>query len=81
MKPDGGPAFPDYDHNGVNQGMSMRDYFAAKFAHAEMVTAGALREPAQDLAREAAKRGRSITEQVAYNAYLLADAMLKERDK
>lgn len=91
---DGGSAFPCLvqelliDHPMAEQpeprfhgGMSMRDYFAAKFAHAEMVTSGALPEPARALVEGAKKAGRTIEQQVAYNAYLLADAMLAERKK
>lgn len=84
---DGGPAFPreDYQTNGRQdkplgqQGMSLRDYFAALAMHAELNTAGALEEPAKALAEEAENAGRSIEAQIAFNAYTLADAMLKER--
>lgn len=67
-------------HAEINE-RELRDYFAARFAHAEMVTAGALPAPARDLAHAATKAGRTIEQQVAVNAYLLADAMLAERAK
>lgn len=89
MPRNGGPAFPreDYQTNGCEdkplgqQGMSLRDYFAAKAMHAELNTAGAFEAPARALSEEAEKAGRSIEEQIAFNAYTLADAMLAEREK
>lgn len=90
---DGGAAFPrPFGHNGLSHaeeheasadqvGMSLRDYFAAKFAHAEMVTSGALPAPARDLIAAAQKANRTIEQQVAFNAYKLAAAMLAERAK
>lgn len=81
---DGGPAFPHvvlYDEKPVahEQGMSLRDYFAAKAMHAELNTAGAFKEPAEALSEEAERNGRSIEQQIAVNAYSLADAMLERR--
>lgn len=80
---DGGPAFPHWDgpSGACFNGMTLRDYFAAKFAHAEMVTAGSLEAAAIALSEAAVVAKRTITEQVAFNAYELADAMLKERAK
>lgn len=78
-KPDGGHAFPTTDD--CEHGMSLRDYFAAKAMHAELVTAGALPEPRDCLVAEAEKAGRPVERQIAYNAYRLADAMLSERAK
>jgi hypothetical protein len=66
VRDDGGPAFPDYDHNGVNQGMSMRDYFAAKAM--------------ADVLHHFNWEDDSIA-RAAEMAYQLADAMLKERSK
>ncbi len=82
---DGGPAFPfTYVHPDTRaamgeSGMSLRDYFAAKAMHAELVTAGALEQPAVALAKAAEAMGQSIEERIAFNAYALADAMLAER--
>lgn len=90
---DGGSAFPrplsvshgsvaDHQYSACEQdGMSLRDYFAAKAMHAELNTAGAFEGPAQALADEAARTGRTIEQQIAFNAYKLADAMLAEREK
>lgn len=90
---DGGPAFPrpmgnngyadveDHDSNSEQEGMSLRDYFAAKAMHAELVTAGALPDPAEALSRAATEAGQTIVERIAFNSYQLADAMLAERAK
>jgi hypothetical protein len=68
---DGGPAFPrDHAHDGHN-GMTLRDHFAAKampVVHAEYMVL---------------KEGHSMSlhdyEDIAADAYKLADAMLKAR--
>lgn len=82
----GGPAFPVVHPNPRtgepyirSVGMSLRDYFAAKAMHAELVTAGALPEPAMALALGAEKAGHTIEQHIAFNAYRLADAMVAER--
>lgn len=88
MSADGGPAFPrpaSVDVRGESVwdelGMSLRDYFAARFAHAEIVTAGAVQDSAKQLVTGAQAAGHTIEEHVAYNAYRLADAMIAERLK
>lgn len=58
---DGGPAFPDL--NNFTDGMSLRDYFAAKALVVLM------------------KDDVIMLEEVAMNAYAMADAMLQERAK
>ena len=66
---DGGPAFPSPEYSVL--GMTLRDYFAAKFAATYLH--GAVLPP-----------GFDATEQlnfVAVRAYESADAMLKERAK
>lgn len=67
---DGGPAFPrDHRHNGHN-GMSLRDYFAAK-AMAAILGLGDQIE---------ARDGEVANEDLyALQAYALADAMLAAR--
>lgn len=93
-KPDGGPAFPsperivggweNKDGEKVfsvesSVGMSLRDYFAAKAMHAELNTAGAFDDPAEALITAAEIAGRTIEQQIAFNAYKLADAMIVQR--
>lgn len=79
---DGGPAFPCPESNGDDhEGMSLRDYFAAKAMHAELNTAGAFIGPAKALADAAQAAGRSIEQQIAFNSYELADAMIAARLK
>jgi hypothetical protein len=81
---DGGPAFPwneknsDGSHYHGNPGMSLRDYFAAKFAAALMTATSADSDlPNLDYQREAG--GPTLAERVAATAYRLADAMLQAR--
>mgnify|MGYP000010410147 FL=1 len=71
---DGGPAFPVPNDANVNnqEGMSIRDYFAAAaLAHIgnEYVATGDITRQAQDHAM-----------QLAAHAYNIADAMLKARE-
>ena len=85
---DGGPAFPGipegWNVDGTVRaygGMSLRDYFAIHFAHAELVTAGMEQDAAIVLAEAADEAGQTIEERIAFNGYKLADAMLAERNK
>lgn len=81
---DGGPAFPwneknsDGSHYHGNPGMSLRDYFAARFAAAMMTATSADSDhPNPDYRREA--EGPTVADRVAAIAYQLADAMLRAR--
>lgn len=74
---DGGPAFPVFPFgNGAqlvdaSDGMSLRDYFAAKALPACIQTCGAdHREP-----------GVTLPQHFANQAYACADAMLKAREQ
>jgi hypothetical protein len=75
----GGPAFPENDGMGcVHEGMTLRDYFAAK------AVAGCLANPSvQDWDRKEMDTGdpKLFAEDVALQAYFIADAMLAERNK
>jgi hypothetical protein len=75
----GGPAFPYTEANGANSGdvgMTLRDYFAAKAMAAMYATSfewestGEPRTPADT----------AEIEEMAIDAYGIADAMLKARD-
>ena len=66
-KETGGPAFPTPAHNLNNDGMTLRDYFAAA-----LVTSGTVFK--SDVSVD-------TPELVAKQAYELADAMIKERRK
>lgn len=76
MKNDGGPAFPlplrndeTYNGEGSENGMSLRDYFAAQALPACIRTCGTdSREP-----------GVTLPQHFATQAYACADAMLKAR--
>lgn len=82
---DGGPAFPVWELNGQGKpemtgfGMTLRDYFAAKFAAAMMTTTSADRDlPSIDYRRGVG--GPTVAERVATIAYRMADAMLRARE-
>ena len=67
MSNTGGPAFPvpDIDGSAVAEGMTLRDYFAAKAMQAEFMGG-------------VAQYDFGVT---ADRAYLMADAMLKAREQ
>lgn len=67
---DGGPAF-----SAVN-GISLRDYFAAAALQGLMAYTGGVTEDGNATKRYAAARAA-----IAEEAYLMADAMLAEREK
>ena len=89
-KDGGGAASPsagvmiDYGKNehqqGAYEGMSMRDYFAAKAMQAALSACGG-KEFADNLRKRCADHGDSIVDAIAEDAYTLADAMLAERAK
>ena len=60
----GGPAFPTPPGHWTEEGMTLRDYFAAKAMSAIMPS----RPP-----------DKMVAEQIAEAAYFIADAMLKVR--
>ena len=71
---DGGPAFPNLgtDHLYGEQGMTLRDYFAAA-SIGKLITEQSVLEAAQDA-------NQPISHVVASIAYDIADAMLKVRE-
>lgn len=81
MRKDGGNAFPYGEATGVEPGfgMTLRDYFAAKAMHAEVMTSGVPGPACDALVAAAHKAGRDPADQLAFNAYEWADAMLKAR--
>ena len=64
MKPENPPAFPMQTDMVVNYGMTLRDYFASK-AISNI---------------EIAHISQGFETEIAIRAYLLADAMLKQRE-
>ena len=67
----GGPAFPTPAHNLQNDGMTLRDYFAAKAMQAAFA----------EMLREKPCEGAAAAIRVsAVIAYQMADAMLKARE-
>ncbi|MFB3910456.1 MAG: hypothetical protein ACE15D_18860 [Candidatus Eisenbacteria bacterium] len=75
-KPDGGPAFPttdpNYEAKYASAGMTLRDYFAAR---AIPIVAG------QEALHPTLGDEGPTYSGIASRAYLLADAMLAERNK
>jgi hypothetical protein len=69
----GGPAFPTtlYEHGGEADGMTLRDYFAAKALPVVITdwlnTGDIFQDP-------------ELAEVIARDCYIVADAMLKARD-
>ena len=87
---DGGPAFPGqwYDFQPLTGeqvvreqwgGMTLRDYFAAKFA-AAMMTATSADTDLPKIDYQRVGGGPTFAERVATIAYRMADAMLKARE-
>lgn len=75
----GGPAFPNQvkitdEAYAELRGMTMRDYFAAKFMQA-LVSTGRRPEPRSD------EKHVTIASLIADDAYLMADAMIAKRLK
>jgi hypothetical protein len=66
IKDTGGSAFPSYENGKHHDGMTLRDYFAAKAMQAIFT------DPYAEEFYE---------EKIAEAAYQIADAMLAERDK
>ena len=76
---DGGPAFPNQPLdaqgnpcNAAQEGMSLRDYFAAN---------ARIRPSDQDSFAEGLLAGETIAEYIARARYAYADAMIKQREK
>lgn len=80
----GGPAFPNVPTGAGDKwedwdmGMTLRDYFAAKVMHAEIVTCGVPGE-ACDAMIEAMESGDSVEDAIAKTSYRMADAILRAR--
>lgn len=71
------------DDGGPAAWMSLRDYFAARAMQGEMITtfSDATPESARAFHEGAAKAGHTVEQHLAVNAYLIADAMIAERNK
>lgn len=67
----GGPAFPAA-FTSHQPGMTLRDYFAAQAMTAVIADRLETRNPPQDM---------SHAEAIAYDCYILAEAMLEAREK
>ena len=69
----GGQAFPVQDMRGDELGMSLRDYFAGQALTLVLVRA--------DFSASESITSKEIAEILATDVYLIADAMLAEREK
>jgi len=76
---DGGQAFPapDFKLAPYEQGMSLRDYFAAKAMQGELA---AMRDPQGDVCGIALDASDELLSRLARHYYRIADAMLKARE-
>jgi hypothetical protein len=68
----GGPAFPQQDDASGSEGMTLRDYFAAKAMQ------GLLANP--KLSNEILKHGGAVGGWIEDSAWAFSDAMLKARE-
>lgn len=77
----GDPAFPvSYGPDGTPgyaEGMTLRDWFAGQALAGTMSNAVSIPKYAAD----ANKQGISMSDQIAEDCYMFADAMIAERDK
>jgi hypothetical protein len=78
MKPDGGPAFPSHGTMGevAHEGMTLRDYFAAKAMQGELA---AMQDPAGEVCGVALDAPADTLARLTTHYYRLADFMLKAR--
>lgn len=76
LKDDGGPAFPSATEDYWTIGMSTRDWFAGRAMQGFML---GLAEPL--ISDRDVTRVRLAIENTSRLAYLVADAMLRERDR
>lgn len=83
---DGGPAFPSTNNVELggfvtpgHQGMSLRDFFAAQAMHAHLITDTVPGEACNALVEAADNAGREPMDHLCFNAYEVADAMLRAR--
>lgn len=60
--------------------VTVRDHFAAQAMHAELTTCGVPGPACDALVNAAEKAGREVEEQIAWNSFRMADAMLRERE-
>ena len=82
-KQTGGPAFPLHNHGAQTlglhvTGMTLRDYFAAK-AMQSFILAACTNENAMLTVMNKLKTEVEYEDWLAYSAYDIADAMLKQR--
>lgn len=77
---DGGPAFPVQSAEWQGHGMSLRDYFAAKAMHAELMTCCVPGEAAEALVEAIEQTGERPEQHMARVAYEMADAMIAARE-
>lgn len=80
---DGGPAFPvtaenGYNRNSCGEGMSLRDYFAAK-AMQSCVAKMAFDQPTEDMLKANGIQAADFEKFVAMLSYSMADHMLQAR--
>lgn len=78
-KTTGGPAFPNDYNLPENQGMTMRDYFAAQVMPVVVSEVELMRLLLGGEADVSGQEALSKVDSVAFMSFLIADAMLKAR--
>jgi len=75
----GGPAFPvpGLQHDDGFNGMTLRQYFAGKLMHAELMTCGVPGEACDALVQAAADKGMDPIDLMAQNSMDGADALIR----
>jgi hypothetical protein len=76
-KEDGGPAFPWGEHGARLGGMTLRDWFAGQAISGMFTNEMVLR----NVRNKSQKKGIDFSAEVAFQAYTLADEMIKERNR
>lgn len=83
-KDDGGPAFPGLhpskECHYKDDGMTLRDFFAAKAMQSQVITDMIPGDACDALVRAAECSGQDPLFRLALNSYEIADAMLKARN-
>jgi len=84
MKDTGGSAFPTEHVEGGDrahkEGMTLRDYFAGQVSQG-FISQLSSKKRNDDFIKICLEDDRTVEEGIAYTSYLIADAMIAERNK
>lgn len=74
----GGPAFPSKREHTTKEGMTLRDYFAAKAMQGELAS---MYDPEQEICGLALDISDAHLDRMTKHFYRIADSMLKARER